>query len=88
MKGKNIEKQIKNIAKGKYENYLMKSIDYELPACDLIINKGKDEEQIYPNLNEVNLFSQGFMVIRSIDPRIDSTNIDYIDIETLEFQVR
>ncbi|MDD4594847.1 MAG: hypothetical protein PHY33_07025 [Methanobacteriaceae archaeon] len=88
MNFRKIQQIIRNNADYEMMNYYLKSVEYKLPLCDFIIDKDTINMMIFRDVNGVTLFKSGFMVIHSPFRMVDSVNIDFIDIETFNIEVK
>ena len=85
MKHKTIKEIINDYARAEVHNSLLRCDEYQLPMCKCTINKDTPQEQQYSGVNGITLFKKGFMILHG-DNSIDSSNIDFIDVQNFDIE--
>lgn len=81
---KQILRILNRVGISSYRNNFLKTTEYQLHLSTFEINKGTDEEMIFPDVETVMVFSRGFIVLHSsINENTESVQIDLRNINTL-----
>lgn len=84
MKFSRIIRILNRVGISSYRNNFLKTTEYQLNLSTFEINKGTDEEMIFPDVETVMVFRGGFIVLHStINENTESVNIDLRNINTL-----